>query len=237
MRRAFFLVVIASAAPLCLVHCVGDTSVPASSSVDGGNGGTDSGNTGSDSGAGAVDSGAGGNDVDATNDAGTDAGTPLKQAFATSKMWNGLLGAEGGAPMGVAAGDARCMELAAASFPGRKFHAWLATETAPAKDNIKGSGPWYVGTNKLGEIKLLTSAGTLLTEWLTESGLPRGSTLVWTGTDTLGDPVAGANCKNWGSNGMGDNGAVGLTVGQDGFWTASTQNSCEALHPLYCLEE
>lgn len=234
--------VLATASSLFLFHCVGDSSTPSTGGddaggVDSSHPGTDGGSSGGgdSGGGGGTDAGKGSNDSGV--DAGVDAGPTLKQAFITSAQFDGTLGGNGG---GVAAGDARCMEAAQGHFPGRKFHAWLATETTDAKDNIKGTGPWYVGNTKIGDLALFQSGTALLTDWLTETGAPPGaSKTAWTGSNKFGAATNnGTTCNNWTSNSSMDNGEIGIADGAGGTWTDTSQVSCDSnLRRLYCLEE
>jgi hypothetical protein len=178
-------------------------------------------------------------DASDAGDAGIDAGT--KQAFETPLTFNGRLDANGipGAG-GLAAGDARCMEAAQATFPGRTFVAWLSTAGTSAASRLAGGGPWYVGDNLLGGLVELTH-GTLKTPLHqgptgVASPLPLG---VWTGTSPDGT-FAFAACVDWtsaASAAAGASGEIGTGGGANDTWTYATARGCDNLYHLYCFEK
>jgi hypothetical protein len=174
--------------------------------------------------------------LDAPLEASPDAGT--KQAFETPLAFNGRLDAIGipGAG-GVAAGDARCMEAAQATFPGRMFVAWLSTSGASAASRLVGAGPWYVGNTYLGGIAELTSGGLKTPLHQGPDGvaspLPLG---VWTGTSPDGT-YAGAACTDWTSAASGVSGEIGTGGGGGDTWTYATARACDSTYHLYCFEK
>jgi hypothetical protein len=245
MRTALplFTVAIVVVAPLMLVHCVGDSPGTVVVTGDGGGdtGTTVDGNSNSDANNGAQDSGV---DSQSPVDAGSKDAGP-KQVFVTSGLFDGKFnaaGKDGGG--GPTAADARCMEAAAAAFPGRTFHAWIAVGTTAASARV-GTGPWFVGSAPFGDLTLLTNAGTPITVPLTENGTPPDDPkLAWTGTDvngaapTDGDPLSQTDCTDWTDSTSTGSGNVGVVEGANGFWTDSNpSNPCDTHLRIYCFEQ
>ena len=175
--------------------------------------------------------------VDAHVDADVDA-TTTKQAFETLLTFNGRLDQSGvpGAG-GLAAGDQRCMEAAAAKFPGRTFIAWLSTAAIPAPSRLDQAGQWYVGDTLLGGINELTH-GMLKTPLDRD---PDGTQItnaagVWTGTDDIGASYL-LQCNDWSTPAGNVNGGAGSTAGMGGNWTYGVTRTCNFAFHLYCFEQ
>lgn len=175
-------------------------------------------------------------DADADADATVDAGP--KQAFETIGVFNGRLDAPGvpGAG-GLAAGDARCMEEAQASFPGRTFVAWLSTAAITANSRVAGGGPWYVGATYLGTPTELAT-GTLQTPL--NKG-PAGEAVpaplgVWTGTAENGTSAMEV-CDDWTAPAGPADGEIGTGGGGAGTWTYAAVRLCNTAFHLYCFEK
>jgi hypothetical protein len=244
MRRSLIPVVLTFASVACalvLLQCVGDVTSnstviinEAGAPADAGGGttmpGVDAGSMqGTDSGS-----------MMMSNDAGTDSGPHLKQAFITSVYTTGQFAADGGAT-GVAAADALCNLLAAQNFPGKTFKAWISTTTTGALTHIGGptAGPWYVGTTFLADTTILTQGTVLKAEFLTETGHQLPHVGVWTGTDVDGG-IGPSTCSDWTSADTmtyGTSGLAAFGVAMDGTWTNSQDNGCDSMQPIYCFEQ
>lgn len=174
--------------------------------------------------------------LDAHVDANVDAGP--KQAFVTPLTFNGRLDAPGvpGAG-GFAAGDARCMEAAQATFPGRTFIAWLSTSGTSAASRLAGYGPWYVGNTYLANVAEVTSGSLKTTLHQGPDGVTTPIPLgVWTGTAATG-AYAGVACVDWTSVASGDTGEIGTGGGGGDTWTEATARGCDSVYHLYCFEK
>lgn len=174
--------------------------------------------------------------IDGGTEAGADAGT--LQAFETALAFNGRLDAPGVAGAGgLAAADARCMDAALATFPGRTFVAWLATTGTSAPARLGGSGPWYVGATYLGVLADLTSGHLKTTLHQDPTGvtapLPLG---VWTGTNGDGT-LDFTSCGDWTSPASGLSGEIGTGGGASTAWTFAAARSCDTSYHLYCFEK
>jgi hypothetical protein len=172
---------------------------------------------------------------DASADA-SDAGP--KQAFETPTTFKGAFDPPGlVGPGGLAAADARCMEAAQATFPGRTFVAWLATAGTSAPARLGGGGPWYVGAVYLGSLAQLT-AGNLQTAL---DKAPDGTAVpaplgVWTGTEANGT-AAIDRCNDWTSSAAAASGQIGTGGGGGDTWTYAATRTCSSAYHLYCFEK
>lgn len=176
--------------------------------------------------------------LDATNDAATDAASALTQAFETPLVFNGRLDAPGvpGAG-GLAAGDARCMEAAQSTFPGRTFKAWLSVPGTSAASRLAGGGPWYVGNTYFASlVQMTTSTETPAVLDKAPDGTPVTVQLgVWTGTDVDGTPTP-VTCSSWTDLTNASNGEVGTSGGASFAWTYAVTRTCANAYHLYCFE-
>lgn len=162
-----------------------------------------------------------------------------KTVFITSLTY------EGGLIGGIAAADAICNAVAVAAVPVLPgiYKAWISDDfIGPATTFIHNMGP-YVNTvgNVIANDWIGLTSGVLLNAIrYSESGVDLtpasgGPIDVWTGTDTLGNPVAGQTCNGWT--------AVGL-LGIEGFgnvtnvmWTLGPPLNCADMAHLYCFEQ
>lgn len=166
-----------------------------------------------------------------------------KRVFITSLTY------EGDKIEGIAGADAICNTLAAAAVPGLTgtYKAWISddiTGLGPATTFIHNMAP-YINTH--GDIIAndwigLTS-GVLLNPILyDESGTnlsPTGGPIdVWTGTNTLGQPIVGQTCAGWTAAGVTGIEGLGMVTTPD--WTMVTAVppvNCTAKFHLYCFEQ
>lgn len=207
LRRQRWLLVLV---PLVAIFAVACGSTASSSAGGGGQGGTSAAGTGGQGGApGAV---TGGN----------------KQAFVSYDEITGNAG--------VAAADAACQKDADVWFSGRHFRAWISTSTESALARV-GSGPWFLGTDRLGTTTELAAnaLGTSFNRTATGSAFATGE-YVWTGTAS-GGLAATDTCADWTSADRSMKGEIGQINYSNEKWTASLAETCDHGGHLYCLEQ
>lgn len=140
---------------------------------------------------------------------------------------------------GLAGADAVCRALAADAglLNPDGFVAWLSSDTVAAADRIVGDGrPWV----RLDGVQVAASGADLLDDAIdapinvTETGvvLPE-YTLVWTGTDGVGQPTSTLTCSDWSS--LGYVGELGDCGSADVGWTHYAGIACGNSLALYCF--
>lgn len=165
-------------------------------------------------------------------------------AFVSSAHGAGELGAwtEAQGESGLAAGDAICRHLAAASGvrQAESFKAWLSVPGVNAEDRFEHDGPWM----RLDGMIVAWSLADLTDGWLatslhlTEQGSYLGYWGVWTGTASSGE-ATGDHCSSWSSALPGDDGHTGTANAVGYYWTSDpSATSCDfPWHHLYCLQD
>jgi hypothetical protein len=141
----------------------------------------------------------------------------------------------------VAAGDAVCRSLAAkAGLPNAGiFKAWLSDGLMNAKDRLTTDGPWVRADGvKVAETKADLTDGSLFTSIsVTEVGVYRPGSAVWTGAEATG-VTAADRCNDWTSGSPGSNGVSGFALAVSDSWSRYTVQSCDQIFGyLYCFED
>jgi hypothetical protein len=164
--------------------------------------------------------------------------------FVTSVRMTGAFG-------GLADGDKRCNDLAAAANLAGEYRAWLSTmddtgkPEVNARDRIGNKAPWRRindGAVVLESLSALAdkglSAAVLADEW----GIPhddKNQTPVWTGTLPNGG-AGSANCQNWAppepARASGYYGYAHLFAGGQWTFNADQAAQCGGQAALYCFQ-
>jgi hypothetical protein len=139
---------------------------------------------------------------------------------------------------GLAGGDAKCAQAAAAAGVGGTWRAWLSTSTVNAVERIAGTGPWRLmdGTMVFASRTELASGPAHAIDRLAD-----GETLgtdplpVWTGTIRTGT-VAGSTCAEW-TNDRTELGRAGRSDAIGPAWTDNSTITCDTYAYLYCFEQ
>ena len=235
MRGKLFSGALALFSMVALVHCVGDDpALVTETPTDEAGAGVE---TGGMDAATASDTG-GGSDTSSSD--GGDGSTRPKQAFVTDAVFLGNMSIAGGAAGagGVAAADMHCMEAAASTFPGRTFHALIAATGVNAFTHI-GSGPWYIGANRVGAVADLMGGKDPLTPLnITESGkVLTTSSTAWVGAQINGDADVGYSCLDWSDATNVPAADVATIAGTGGTWFYADVSGCNNTRHLYCFEQ
>jgi hypothetical protein len=154
--------------------------------------------------------------------------------FVTSALYNSNLG-------GLSGADSKCASLASAAGRSGNWRAILSTSTVNARDRFPGAGPiadpqGRVVANGMSDLW----DGTIQRRIeLNESGVSRGTTLVWSGTATTGNRDSWTGyCSNWTTTGTSGV-QTGRTDYTDYRWIAlhigAARTSCTANLALYCM--
>ena len=162
-----------------------------------------------------------------------------RMAFLSSTTSSGLISfvtSTGGTLIGVAAGDARCRQLAAAAnlYDPQSFKALVGTTTVPPTDRFENDGPWsrtdgLLFARSLAE--LTTGTGPVRPLNVDESGDYYDYAYAWTG------PTSTDTCSNWtaaDSTLLGWKGDVDKTGNRFLAWTTQ---SCDVQEHVYCLSD
>ncbi len=151
--------------------------------------------------------------------------------FVSSMTYTGNLG-------GLAGADQKCNELAQnADLPGT-FIAWLSDQNTHAKDRVGNATGWVRpdGNPVATTLDTLMKGNHLYPPVKDENGvyLDNPGTYSWTGTNDMGEKVAGELCDDWAlETGMGRGGVVRMSTR---FWTQGLGNiPCNTTRHLYCL--
>lgn len=162
-------------------------------------------------------------------------------AFVTSTTYTGNLAPPIPGKTGLDLADAHCQARAdSAGLPG-SYRAWLSTAAnGPAGRFALNPFP--------GQFKLTTGAviaeswadltdGSLLVALdRDESGKQVPISLVWSNTQSNGNPVGTDHCTNWSSGSSSPKGRVGATEFANGSWTNIDISSCASPARLYCFQ-
>jgi hypothetical protein len=161
-----------------------------------------------------------------------------KRIFVTGAGYTGDLG-------GIAGGDARCANTAAAAGLGGTWKAWLSDSDTDAIDRISDIGPWHLLDGKVtfnNKANLATSP--IVPIDVNENGDRLSvKTAVMTGTEIGGRSFAtgGLTCKNWTSSDWTsydhDDALLGNSGYNDSRWTHEGVNYCCYNYSLYCIEQ
>jgi len=164
--------------------------------------------------------------------------------FLTSTVYFGNMG---GAPSGIAGGDAQCnLRAAAVGLPGT-FKAWLSDggSVSPSTSFTQSSGP-YVRTDGLvvaSNWADLTDLSLLEAINRDEFGTVSAAGFAWSGGSSNGgqSPVPGYVCLGWTSASPANNGMVGQ-IGTSAQWGGVANalgyaNNCDTPRPLYCFQQ
>jgi hypothetical protein len=155
--------------------------------------------------------------------------------FVSSETSSGKLG-EGG----LAGADALCQRLADASSKtrGRRFRAWLSTESTPAAGRLpQGTKPY----RRTDGIEIAGSFAQLVTVPLAkplnvdENGEIVATTEVWTGTGPSGGKD-GELCNDWTATTQAATGRQGNAARTDASWTTDNDFPCNVQARVYCFE-
>lgn len=136
-----------------------------------------------------------------------------------------------------------CQSVADSAGLGGTWVAWLSekytTESYPAIDTVKGTGPWKLltGETAFANHGQLATAPSVMID-VTEMGtkLDVNASQVWTGTATGGQPD-GLDCGGWSSNSGASYGLVG-SFASPATWTDSGSSAaCSYANHVYCFEQ
>lgn len=155
--------------------------------------------------------------------------------FVSSETSNGKLG-DGG----LAGADVVCQRLADASAKtrGRRFRAWLSTDSTPAVGRLpQGTKPY----RRTDGVEISSSFAQLIAGPLAhplnvdEKGEIVATTEVWTGTGAGGNQD-GELCNDWSAETQAANGRQGNAARTDVSWTTDNDFPCNRLARIYCFE-
>jgi hypothetical protein len=170
--------------------------------------------------------------------------TSGKRIFVTSSIGQGDLGSWTGANgrTGLEAGDAICMQHAAAGGLSGTYKAWLSASGVSATSRLAGDGPWVrLDGELIAANRAELTSGLLRTAILqTENGaMLEPGKYAWTGTSSFGT-ITARTCQNW-TAAWGTPQAVGEvgsphSAGSE--WTAMLwSGDCYQAFAIYCVEQ
>lgn len=155
--------------------------------------------------------------------------------FVSSETSTGKLG-DGG----LAGADAFCQRLADASpkTRGRRFRAWLSTDSTPASGRLpQGTKPYRRtdGAEIAASFARLVAPPLAAPLNVDENGEVVATTEVWTGTDETG-AQDGDLCNDWTATTQAATGRMGNAAHTDATWTTDHDVGCNVLARVYCIE-
>lgn len=139
--------------------------------------------------------------------------------------------------------DKICQDIAHNVLPGKKFVAFISSDSSHAKDRIVNqyNRPWYLFTSK--PAKIANNKADLLDGSIIQAinadekgdyiGNPK---FVWTGSNFDGTNKRGSNCNNWTTQKASTKGTRGGSDKTDSKWVDQPDATCNQQYRFYCFQ-